>query len=225
MAHSAEDITSYVLERDYNYRIPVHHSDVKHGFVISFQQLPGIDLEELEAKVKEIIAADVPISPAGEDRISIGTHQIPCTGTRTHVKHSGQIENFRLLKEFRSTLYPGAHAGGHCPHPRAGGLTRRSPGPRDLRGVWRLAPQISILSHALQTSSTNLTFGKVRECCRGELPWIFAGVDVTKSTKCTFGALRTCRRAGFWAISASGGFSGRDRSGNYAPNSDNILNG
>ena len=102
MAHSAEDITSYVLERDYNYRIPVHHSDVKHGFVISFQQLPGIDLEELESKVKEIIAADVPISPAGEDRISIGTHQIPCTGTRTHVKHSGQIENFRLLKEFRS---------------------------------------------------------------------------------------------------------------------------
>jgi hypothetical protein len=101
MAHSAEDITSYVLERDYNYRIPVHHSDVKHGFVISFSQPPGIDLDELEAKVREIIASDVPISPAGEDRISIGAHQIPCTGTRTHVKHSGQIEDFRLLKEFR----------------------------------------------------------------------------------------------------------------------------
>ena len=53
-----------MLERDYNYRIPVHHSDVKHGFVISFQQLPAIDLEQLEAKVKEIIAADVP-SPRG----------------------------------------------------------------------------------------------------------------------------------------------------------------
>ncbi len=101
MAHSAEDITSYVLERDYNYRIPVHHSDVKHGFVISFQQEPRIDLVQLELRVKEIIAADVPIAPAGEDRISIGEHQIPCTGTRTHVQHSGQIENFRLLKEFR----------------------------------------------------------------------------------------------------------------------------
>ncbi len=101
MAHSAEDITSSVLQRDYNYQIPVHHSDVKHGFVISFQQEPRIDLERLESRVKEIIAADVPISPAGEDRISIGDHQIPCTGTRTHVKHSGQIENFRLLKEFR----------------------------------------------------------------------------------------------------------------------------
>jgi hypothetical protein len=101
MAHSAEDITSYVLERDYNYRIPVHHSDVKHGFVISFQQEPRIDLEQLEAKVREIIAADVAISPAGEDRISIGGHEIPCTGTRTHVKHSGEIQDFQLLKGFR----------------------------------------------------------------------------------------------------------------------------
>jgi len=101
MAHSAEDITSFVLERDWNYRIPVHHSDVKHGFVISFAQAPAIDLEELETKVKAIIAADVPIAPAGENRIAIGDHQIPCTGTRTHVKRSGQIECFRLLKEFR----------------------------------------------------------------------------------------------------------------------------
>jgi hypothetical protein len=101
MAHSAEDITGYVLERDYKYRIPVHHSDVKHGFVISFQEKPNIDLALVEEKVKEIIAADVPISVAGENRISIGGHEIPCTGTRTHVKHSGQIENLKLLKEFR----------------------------------------------------------------------------------------------------------------------------
>lgn len=101
MAHSAEDITSYVLERDWRYRIPVHHSDVKHGFVISFAEAPAIDLNELEAKVKDIIAQDVPIAPAGENRISIGGNEIPCTGTRTHVKHSGQIECFRLLKEFR----------------------------------------------------------------------------------------------------------------------------
>jgi hypothetical protein len=101
MAHSAEDITSFILERDWNYRIPVHHSDVKHGFVISFAQAPAIDLHDLEAKVKDIIAQDVPIAPAGENRIAIGEHQIPCTGTRTHVKRSGQIECFRLLKEFR----------------------------------------------------------------------------------------------------------------------------
>ena len=101
MAHSAEDITGWVLQEEWNYRIPMHHSDVKHGFVISFAQPPDIDLEALEAKVKDIIARDVPIAPAGENRIAIGDHQIPCTGTRTHVKRSGQIEGFRLLKDFR----------------------------------------------------------------------------------------------------------------------------
>lgn len=100
MAHSAEDLTSWVLSKDYGYRIPVHHSDVKHGFVISFQEPPDIDLADLESRVLEVIARDVPIAPAGEDRISIGTAEIPCTGTRTHVKRSGQIENFRLLPEF-----------------------------------------------------------------------------------------------------------------------------
>lgn len=101
MAHTAEDITGCVLERDYQYRIPVHHSDVKHGFVISFREEPKIDLGNVEDKVKEIITADVPITIAGENRISIGGYQILCTGTRTHVKRSGQVENFRLLKEFR----------------------------------------------------------------------------------------------------------------------------
>jgi GTPase SAR1 family protein len=101
MAHSAEDITSFVLERDYNYRFPVQHSDVKHGFVINFQLKPDIDLAELETKVKEIIRQQLPITPAGEDRIAIGDHIFPCTGTRTHVKHAGQIENFRLVKKFQ----------------------------------------------------------------------------------------------------------------------------
>ena len=101
MAHTAEDLTGFVLQRDDNYRIPVHHSDVKHGFVISFQEKPAIDLAHLEARVLELIAADVPVEIAGEDRISIGGNLIPCTGTRTHVKHSGQIERFRLMKEFR----------------------------------------------------------------------------------------------------------------------------
>lgn len=101
MAHSAEDITSFVLSRDYQYTPPVLHSDVKHGFVISFPEKPGIPIPELESKVKELIARDVPITMAGEDRIKIGDHEIYCTGTRTHVKSSGKIENFRLLKEYK----------------------------------------------------------------------------------------------------------------------------
>jgi len=103
MAHSAEDITTYILERDYNYksRSPLIHSDIRHGFVINFPERPEIDLDELEAKVQAVIDADVPISQCGEDTICIGEFKIYCTGPRTHVNRSGEIENFRLLKEFR----------------------------------------------------------------------------------------------------------------------------
>lgn len=101
MAHSAEDITGRILEVDYGYTRPVLHSDVRHGFVISFPEKPSIDIAELEAKVKAVIAKDVPIHPAGEDRIRIGDFEMRCTGTRTHAQSSGQIENFRLLREFK----------------------------------------------------------------------------------------------------------------------------
>lgn len=98
MAHSAEDITSRILEKEYNYDRPVIHSDVSHGFVISFAEEPDIDIEKLETQVKKIIAADVPICPVGEDKIKIGNDVMSCTGIRTHVKSSGMITNFRLKK-------------------------------------------------------------------------------------------------------------------------------
>lgn len=101
MAHSAEDITGFVLERDYQYTPPILHSDVKHGFVIMFTEEPAIPIPELEARVREIIRQDLPISPAGEDRLRLGSDEIYCTGTRIHVKSSGMIENFRLLKDYR----------------------------------------------------------------------------------------------------------------------------
>ena len=101
MAHSAEDITSYILERDYNCRLPVQHSDVKHGFVINFETQPDINLAELEGKVRDIIHQKLAITAAGENEISIGQQVFHCTGTRTHVTHTGQIENFRLVKRFQ----------------------------------------------------------------------------------------------------------------------------
>lgn len=100
MAHSAEDITAMVLERDYNYRMPIHHSDVKHGFVLNFPTKPEIDLNELEAKVREIVKQDLPIVSEGEEGILVGESAIPCTGPRTHVQRTGQIKNFRLVKKF-----------------------------------------------------------------------------------------------------------------------------
>ena len=101
MAHSAEDITSLILSREYGVPIPDLHSDVKHGFVIGFTRPPGIDLRKLEADVRDLIARDLPITPADEDHIRIGDEIIACTGVRTHVASTGQIESFRLLPELR----------------------------------------------------------------------------------------------------------------------------
>lgn len=101
MAHSAEDITTMVLQEDYRIPFPPLHSDVPQGFVLNFSERPAVDLAELEKKVQAIIARDLPISPCGDNTISIGAETMPCTGTRTHVSSSGKIENFRLIKEYR----------------------------------------------------------------------------------------------------------------------------
>jgi hypothetical protein len=100
MAHSAEDITTHIMEKDYQYTRPIWHSDVKHGFVIKFDEPPEISIDELEQKVLKVIAQDVPIASAGENRITIGDWNLHCTGIRTHVKRSGQIENFHLVRKF-----------------------------------------------------------------------------------------------------------------------------
>jgi len=101
MAHSAEDITSYILAADYGYNRRILHSDVKHGFVIKFPDIPEIPIGELEEKVRAVIAGNVPIITAGKDRIKIGEWpEMYCTGTRTHCKNSGEIEDFRLMKDY-----------------------------------------------------------------------------------------------------------------------------
>ena len=101
MAHTAEDITWMALAHDYKIAQPVYHSDIKHGFVIKFKDKPAIDPADLEAKVKAIIARNLPIAPEGENKLSIGGRVIDCTGTRTHVRRSGDIQDFRMLKEYK----------------------------------------------------------------------------------------------------------------------------
>jgi len=100
MAHSAEDITCYILQRDYGFEPNEVHSDVRHGFVIGFDAEPGIDIHELEKKVLDIIAQDLPIKPDKGPAILLAEHRIACTGKRIHVQSSGQIEHFRLVKNY-----------------------------------------------------------------------------------------------------------------------------
>lgn len=109
MAHTAEDLTSLVLSKQYGYQIPVPHSDVKHGFVIEFPADPGIDLARLQAEVLRYIQDDLPVSPAGENHIRIGEETMACTGVRTHVKSTRQIQDFRLLPQLKVNPLTGAH--------------------------------------------------------------------------------------------------------------------
>ncbi len=101
MAHSAEDITLHVLRKDYGITTPDLHSHVRHGFVIGFAEKPNINLTELERKIHRIIKEDLPITSLDGNYIELNGEKIFCTGKRIHVESSKQIDNFRLMKQFR----------------------------------------------------------------------------------------------------------------------------
>lgn len=98
MAHSAEDLFGYCV-KDIE-RPSYTRSDIKHGFMINYAQKPPFDLEEIEAKMLDLIGQDLPIVPYDEEHIKIGDCVMPCTGPLMHVESTGKIENFALVKEF-----------------------------------------------------------------------------------------------------------------------------
>lgn len=101
MAHTAEDLTEMVL-MDMGLDKPQYHSDVKHGFLLVFPTKPNIDLHEVERRVKELIEQDLTISYSDEEHINIGKEIVfPCTGPRIHVKKTGEIKGFYLIKDFK----------------------------------------------------------------------------------------------------------------------------
>ena len=99
MSHSAEDLCEFCMPQEDVERC--QHSDVKHGFIMAFyDHAPAFDLVELEAKVREMIEAKLPIDYVDETHVSIGGTVHRCTGPRTHVRHTGQIKEFHLLHHF-----------------------------------------------------------------------------------------------------------------------------
>ncbi len=99
MAHTAEDLCEYCMPDEELRRCG--HDDVRHGFVISFpDKMPDFDIQELEAKVLDMIRQDLPITYVDNHHVSIGGQMHPCTGPRIHVSHTGRIENFHLLHHF-----------------------------------------------------------------------------------------------------------------------------
>ncbi|MBQ6899998.1 MAG: alanine-tRNA synthetase second additional domain-containing protein [Firmicutes bacterium] len=97
MAHTAEDLVEFCMPNELFEKCS--HGDVKRGFQLEFDEVPDINIKELQTAVRELIAQDIPISYHDEDHINIGTIKHPCTGPRIHVRSTGEIENFRLLKE------------------------------------------------------------------------------------------------------------------------------
>lgn len=101
MAHTAEDLTSMVLTKDYGAGLQFGHRDVHHGFVLEYPALIEADLNEVEKKVNKIIDEGINVSYYDEGHIRIGEDVWDCSGPRTHVRNTENIENFRLFKEYK----------------------------------------------------------------------------------------------------------------------------
>lgn len=97
MAHTAEDLTALVLRNDYNTILDFSHRDVHHGFVLDYPLNLEIDLLEVEQKVHNLIDEGVKVCYNDEGHIKIGTTIWACSGPRTHVKNTDEIENFRMV--------------------------------------------------------------------------------------------------------------------------------
>ncbi len=98
MSHTAEDLCEFCLPKEALEHC--EHDDVRHGFVISFQNPPMIDLRELEKKIQDLIDQDLPITYRDETHVNIGPYVHPCTGPRIHVRSTGQVKDFHLIYHF-----------------------------------------------------------------------------------------------------------------------------
>ncbi len=100
MAHTAEDMTSMVLEEEFGIMPQAAHSDVPRGFVMEFDERPeGLDIQRLQRRVQDIIRSGVEVAYLDSSHIRIGSSPRQCTGPRIHVTNSSEIENFRLMNE------------------------------------------------------------------------------------------------------------------------------
>jgi hypothetical protein len=99
MAHTAEDLCEICMpQKELEH---CEYDDVRHGFVISFpEKKPDFDIVEMESKVNEMIAQNLPVTYADPNHVSIGGRLHKCAGPRTHVSNTGLIENFHLLHHF-----------------------------------------------------------------------------------------------------------------------------
>ncbi|MDL2300344.1 alanine-tRNA synthetase second additional domain-containing protein [Clostridiaceae bacterium OttesenSCG-928-D20] len=98
MTHSAEDLCTFFLHQQCSDRNYIH-GDVRHGFILGFDQKPDIDIELIENQVNDSIKKDTPICYKDDNTILIGKEAWSCTGPRMHVRTAGEIQRLKLNKE------------------------------------------------------------------------------------------------------------------------------
>lgn len=110
MAHSAEEVTAMALEELFDITTRQYYSaDIHNGYVLKFNEEPSLgkeDLDRLEHRILELIEEDMEINYYDEDHIMLGDKLIPCDGPRLHMRSTGEIENFSLLKRL---IYDGRY--------------------------------------------------------------------------------------------------------------------
>lgn len=98
MAHTAEDLCERHMERSEYDRC--EHDDIKNGFLLVFpDRPPEVDIPALEAAVRKDIEDNLPVEYVDDQHVSIGGRIHRCTGPRTHVSETGEIQGFRLLPQ------------------------------------------------------------------------------------------------------------------------------
>ena len=100
-AHTLEHLAIHLLENEFGINENAFYSsDIAGGFVLRFAQKPDIDLNLLEARLKETIAQNLPSAYVDEEHLKVGAFTLHCNGPRIHVNNTSQIGPFKIIKEF-----------------------------------------------------------------------------------------------------------------------------
>ena len=101
MAHSVEDITICLLQKEFGIDHKIFYSsDIRNGFLLRFTEEVDVDLEKLDARIHQQLAKNLSIRYHDEDHIMIGEELASCSGPRLHVRNTSEITNFELRREF-----------------------------------------------------------------------------------------------------------------------------
>jgi hypothetical protein len=101
MAHTVEHLAIHTLENELGISHDNFYStDVAGGFSLRFNRKDNVDFDKLAEIIDSKIAADYPVSYHDERHIKIGDFVIHCNGPRIHIRSTGEITDFNLIKKF-----------------------------------------------------------------------------------------------------------------------------